>query len=63
MKDTLIGIDLAKNVFQLHGASMTGDVQFRKKLVRSQFLRFMASQARRWWPWRRAAAHITGRAS
>lgn len=32
MKDTMIGVDLAKNVFQLHGASMTGQLKFRKKL-------------------------------
>jgi transposase len=38
-------VDLAKNVFQLHGASMTGEVKFRKKLARGQFLRFMADQA------------------
>lgn len=44
MKDTMIGVDLAKNVFQLHGASMTGEVLFRKKLSRGQFLRFMGSQ-------------------
>jgi len=43
MKDTMIGVDLAKNVFQLHGASMTGEVLFRKKLSRGQFLRFMGS--------------------
>ena len=42
MKDTMIGVDLAKNVFQLHGASMTGEVRFRKKLTRPQFIRFMA---------------------
>ena len=40
-KDTMIGVDLAKSVFQLHGASMTGEVEFRKKLTRTQFLRFM----------------------
>jgi transposase len=39
----MIGVDLAKNVFQLHGASMTGEVLFRKKLSRGQFLRFMGS--------------------
>jgi len=44
MKDMMIGVDLAKNVFQLHGASMTGQVLFRKKLSRGQFLRFMESQ-------------------
>ena len=44
-KDTMIGVDLAKSVFQLHGASMTGDVRFRKKLSREGFLKFMTGQA------------------
>ena len=44
MYDTMIGIDLAKNVFQLHGASMMGEVKFRKKIGRGQFLRFMEAQ-------------------
>ncbi|MGF6863001.1 hypothetical protein ABIE69_003592 [Rhodobacteraceae bacterium MBR-64] len=35
----MIGVDLAKNVFQLHGAAMTGEVRFRKKLSRPQFLK------------------------
>lgn len=42
MNDTIIGVDLAKRVFQLHGATMTGHVTFRKKLTRDQFRRFMA---------------------
>jgi transposase len=42
MNDTMIGVDLAKNVFQLHGASMTGQVRFRKKLSRQKFSKFMA---------------------
>jgi len=42
MKDTMIGVDLAKRVFQLHGATTTGHVMFRKKLTREQFRRFMA---------------------
>lgn len=44
MKDMMIGVDLAKNVFQLHGALRTGEVQFRKKLTRKQFPAFMARQ-------------------
>lgn len=44
MKDTKIGVDLAKRVFQVHGASMTGQVRFLKKLTREQFRRFMANQ-------------------
>lgn len=43
-KDTMIGVDLAKHVFQVHGASMSGQVLFRKKLSRSQFSQFMAKQ-------------------
>lgn len=44
-KDTMIGVDLAKSSFQIHGASMAGHVKFRRKLSRSQFLNFMAAQA------------------
>lgn len=44
MKDTMIGVDLAKRVFQVHGASMAGRVKFRKKLTREQFRRFMSKQ-------------------
>ncbi|MBI6631010.1 IS110 family RNA-guided transposase [Pontibaca salina] len=45
MKDMMIGVDLAKTVFQVHGALRTGgEVQFRKKLTRKQFPVFMARQ-------------------
>ncbi len=44
MKDTMIGVDLAKSVFQIHAASLTGALAFRKKGRRRQFLQFMASQ-------------------
>lgn len=39
-EDIIIGVDLAKNVFQLHGARKTGEVLFRKKLSRAQFRTF-----------------------
>jgi len=42
MKDTMIGVDLAKNVFQLHAASMTGEVQFRRRVSRARFMKLMA---------------------
>lgn len=42
--DTMIGIDLAKNVFQVHGALLSGEVTFRRKLSRQHFRRFMAGQ-------------------
>lgn len=44
MKDTMIGVDLAKNIIVLHGTSMTGELRFRKKLSRSQFIQFMQRQ-------------------
>lgn len=39
---TIVGVDLAKRVFQAHGASADGAVVFRKKLARAQFLAFLA---------------------
>lgn len=42
--DTMIGVDLAKSVFQVHGASMTGEVRYRRKLSRPAFRAFMAEQ-------------------
>jgi transposase len=41
----IIGVDLAKRVFQLHGAAADGSVLFRKKLTRERFLSFLASQS------------------
>ena len=41
---TMIGVDLAKSVFQAHGATATGEPVFRKKLSRGQFLRFLSEQ-------------------
>jgi len=41
---TMIGVDLAKSVFQAHGATATGEPVFRKKLSRGQFLKFLSEQ-------------------
>lgn len=41
---TIIGLDLAKNVFHAHGASESGSVVFRKKLTRNQVLPFLSEQ-------------------
>lgn len=43
-KATIIGIDLAKRVFQAHGAAADGSAVFRKRLSRSQVLTFLARQ-------------------
>jgi transposase len=44
MNVSMIGLDLAKNVFQAHGADATGAVIFRKRLLRSKVLAFFTSQ-------------------
>jgi transposase len=41
-----IGLDLAKTVFQAHGADASGEVVFRKKLRREHVLAFFAGQPR-----------------
>jgi transposase len=38
-----VGLDLAKHVFQAHGADASGAVVFRKKLRRGQVLQFLAA--------------------
>ena len=42
MEITTIGLDLAKNVFQVHGVDATGQVLVRKSLRRAQMLPFFA---------------------
>lgn len=39
---SMIGLDLAKNIIQIHGANAAGEVVFRKKLQRRQVLVFLA---------------------
>ncbi len=40
---SVMGIDLAKNIFQLHGASQNGKTVLKKKLSRQQLILFMAN--------------------
>lgn len=40
----MIGVDFAKNAIQLHAASMTGEVEYRRQLSREKFRRFMVEQ-------------------
>ena len=37
-----MGVDLANAVFQLHGAAMTGQLNYRVKLARLRFRQFIA---------------------
>lgn len=43
---TTIGLDLAKAVFQAHGADASGSVMFRKRLRRVLVLEFFSAQPR-----------------
>lgn len=41
-KVTLLGIDIAKEIFQLHGVDASGKAVFKKKLKRTELLKFIA---------------------
>lgn len=43
---SIIGLDLAKNLYQAHGARADGSVVFKKKLSRGKLLSFLASVPR-----------------
>ena len=42
---TTIGLDIAKYVFQVHGADVTGQVVFRKRITRGKLIGFLAAQS------------------
>jgi transposase len=58
---TIIGLEIAKSVFQAHGADESGGVAFRKKLSRSRLLAFFAAQPRCVVAMACAGAHHWGR--
>jgi transposase len=41
-----IGLDIAKHVFQAHGADASGQAVFRKKITRTKLIGFLSSQPR-----------------
>lgn len=45
MRVATIGLDIAKNIFQVHGADATGAAVIRKRLRRNQVLEFFAAQS------------------
>src|ERR1035441_9072117 len=44
MSITMIGLDTAKSVFQVHGVNETGKAEIRRKLRRSELLPFFEKQ-------------------
>jgi transposase len=43
MNVAVVGIDIAKRVFQVHGVAANGEIAIRRKLSRDAFLRFFAA--------------------
>ena len=60
MKITTVGIDLAKNVFEVHGVDERGKVLLKKQLRRNQMATFFVNLQSVWRP---AAVPTTGPAS
>ena len=58
---TTIGLDIAKHVFQVHGADGAGHVRFRKRITRAKLLSFLAAQAGASWRWKPVPVRTTGR--
>ena len=62
----IIGIDLAKNIFQLHGACPDGSVAFRKRVARKKLLSVLEKQPHcpevdvAWTPGRKTRARSGG---
>ena len=48
MHVTTIGLDLAKNVFQVHGIDDNGEIAFNRALRRAQVLAFLNALSHVW---------------
>ncbi len=57
---TLIGVDLAKRVFHLHGAAGDGSVVFRKNCLGLNFAVLWNAIRAAWSPWKPVAAPTIG---
>lgn len=55
MNITRIGVDLAKNIFQVHGVNRQGEMVVRKQLRRTQMLDWFGKLAP-WSAWKPAVA-------
>jgi hypothetical protein len=63
MKEVVtIGLDLAKNVFQVHGIGADGGVLVRRQLRRAEVLRFLSGFRLASSGWKPVPRRITGRA-
>src|ERR1700683_2340851 len=60
MQITTIGLDIAKNVFQLHGIDAEEKVVVRKQLRRHHVIRFLRNSRRALLGWRSAPRRTIG---
>ena len=63
MKVTTVGVDLAKNVIQVHGVDERGKAVLKKQLKRDQMGSFFGNLPACLVGMERVAAHTTGRGS
>ena len=63
MEVTTIGLDIAKNVFQLHGIDAARRLLFASNFGAAKFWRFSRHYRHCWSAWRRAPPPIIGRVS
>ena len=61
-KATIIGVDLAKHVFQVHGACANGSVYSERKFPGLSFSPSWHRSRDVWWRWRPVPARMIGRA-
>ena len=55
-----IGLDIAKYIFQAHGADAAGHVVFRKRSREPSCLGFWRHKRPAWWRWRLAPGRTIG---
>ena len=63
MQITTIGLDIAKNVFQVHGIDAAENVTVRKQLRRTQVTKFFEALPPCLTAWRPVLRRIIGRVS
>jgi len=62
MKVSTVGLDLAKNVFQVHGVDGLGKSVIRRQLRRGQVLPFSRGSRHVWWGLKPVPHRTIGRA-
>jgi hypothetical protein len=63
MQVTTLGIDVSKNIFQLHGVDSQGKVVLTKRVSRAKILTIIAHCLRVELAWKPVGVRITGHAN